>query len=111
MRGQVGFVDQSAGVARVVGNGFGQLAPVEVVALAGGNTLQGARLTRANELLTRQRCASVGGEGFAVAGLRQQLCHLRLPLPVHGGRHHVAVAGVTQRRLEQFGKRHTAEAV
>ena len=108
---QVNFIDQPAGIACMVGDGDGQLAAVKVVTLAGGNTFQSARLTRADELLSRQGRTPFRRKCLAIARLRQQLGNLRLPLTVHRGRHHVAVTGVTQCRLKQFGKRDTAKAV
>lgn len=41
--------------------------------------------------------------------MRQQIRHLRLPLPLHGRRDQIAVGGVADRRLEQIRKRQLAE--
>ena len=109
--GQVRFAQRATGAAGVVGHGFGQIAGVKSVALGGGNACQRVGLAGADEVFTRQRRAALGRKRCAKAGLGQHVCHLRLPLAVYGGRHQKALARITQRGLEQLGKRHAAKAV
>jgi hypothetical protein len=111
VRGEIAFLDQSTGLARMSRDRSGEFAAIERLALAFSDQPQRLCLPRTDEALARQRRAAMRREGFAIAGMRQQLVHLSLPLPMHGRRDEVAVGGVADRRLEQIGEGQAAEAV